>query len=272
MFLLVFLCCRRFIHDFPIICPEGAIRVTPSSDSSRGQQGAVAAAQSAGQQGAAAAAAAAVQQGAAATAQQQEGFVQSFVVDSSSCQGGNPLAHLLCYRALAADWPCGMFDEQCSVQGGPNAVLLPVSDNTTGKVYVAVVALRGITVASGEDVCIDYGLPYWRSRRSLDRMLQASSKLNVDVYKQVPVIHWACVHLQWRMHARRYMALAAALPALRRSHHQHRSRLLRLYGSPTPMQNTRSIKGGGAPKKVTDTMTRKSKGGRTTHPPTPPHP
>jgi hypothetical protein len=67
-----------------------------------------------------------------------------------------------------------MFDEQRSVQKGPNAVLLPVSDNTTGKVYVAVVALPNITVASGEDVCIDYGLPYWRSRRSLARMLQVN--------------------------------------------------------------------------------------------------
>jgi hypothetical protein len=81
---------------------------------------------------------------------------------------------MLDYRALAADWPRGMFDEQRSVQGGPNAALLPISNNTTGKVYVAVVALRDITVVSGEDVCIDYQLPYWRNRRNLERMLQAS--------------------------------------------------------------------------------------------------
>jgi hypothetical protein len=117
---------------------------------------------------AAAAAAAAGQEG----EQQQREFVDTFVVDASTCQDGNPLAHMLCCRALAADWPRGMFDEQRSVE--PNAVLLPVSDNTTGKVYVAVVALRNITVASGEDICIDYGLAYWNSRRDMERMLQAS--------------------------------------------------------------------------------------------------
>jgi SET domain-containing protein len=65
-----------------------------------------------------------------------------------------------------------LFDQQRGVK--PNAALLPVSDNTTGKVYVAVVALRDIAVASGEDICIDYGLAYWRSRRDMERMLQAS--------------------------------------------------------------------------------------------------
>jgi SET domain-containing protein len=67
-----------------------------------------------------------------------------------------------------------MFDQQRAVQEGPNAALVPVSDNSTGKVYVAVVALRSITAASQEDICIDYGPTYWRNRRSLDKMLQAS--------------------------------------------------------------------------------------------------
>jgi hypothetical protein len=136
---------------------------------------------------AAAAAAAAGQQ-----VQQQEGFVRSFVVDSSSCQDGNPLAQLLCHRALAANWPCGMFDEKRSVEGGPNAVLLPVSDNTTGKVYVAVVALRDITVASGEDICVDYGLQYWRNRRSLDRMLQAG--FAAGRASRLSLWHWHKLH------------------------------------------------------------------------------
>jgi hypothetical protein len=148
------------VFDFKITRPKGAVRLRPASKSSQRQRGAAAAA--------AAAAAAVGQQG-----EQQQGFVTQFCVDASSCLDGNPLAHMLDYRALAADWPRGMFDDERSLNE-PNAVLLPVSDNTTGKVYVAVVALRDIIVASGEDVSIDYELQYWRNRRSLEQMLQAS--------------------------------------------------------------------------------------------------
>jgi hypothetical protein len=38
--------------------------------------------------------------------QQQEDLVQTFVVDASSCQVGNPLAHMLDYRALAKKLAC----------------------------------------------------------------------------------------------------------------------------------------------------------------------
>ena len=109
--------------------------------------------------------------------QQESAFVETYVVDAGPCLNGNPLAHMLCCRGLAADWPVGLFDQQPAERGvKPNAALLPVSDNTTGKVYVAVVALGDITVAAGEpeDICIDYGLAYWHSRRDMERMLQAS--------------------------------------------------------------------------------------------------
>jgi hypothetical protein len=55
-----------------------------------------------------------------------------------------------------------------SVPTGPNAALLPFSDNDSGKVYVAVVALRDITAGSGEDICIDYGESYWEVVREQD--------------------------------------------------------------------------------------------------------
>jgi SET domain-containing protein len=45
------------------------------------------------------------------------------------------------------------------VAGGANAMLLPFSDNSSGKVYCAVIALRDI--AAQEEVCLDYGNAYW---------------------------------------------------------------------------------------------------------------
>jgi SET domain-containing protein len=45
---------------------------------------------------------------------------------------------------------------------GQNAMLLPFSDNSSGKVYCGVVALRD--VQPGEELCIDYGVAYWQVR------------------------------------------------------------------------------------------------------------
>jgi hypothetical protein len=87
-----------------------------------------------------------------------------FLIDATCCLEGNPLAHMLDYRAFARD-PSGQLAQQFaedagrSVAGSGNAMLLPFSDNSSGKVYCAVIALR--CIAAGEQVCIDYGAAYW---------------------------------------------------------------------------------------------------------------
>jgi hypothetical protein len=96
---------------------------------------------------------------------QQQQQTRRFLIDATCCLEGNPLAHMLDYRAFARDSSSGRLalplteQHSSSIAGGPNALLLPLSDNSSGKVYCAVVALRGI--AAGEEVCIDYGADYW---------------------------------------------------------------------------------------------------------------
>ena len=65
---------------------------------------------------------------------------RTFVVDASCCLEGNPLAHMLDYRALRAD-----FSVNPRKRGGRvNAAFVPFSDNRTGQLYVTVVALADI--------------------------------------------------------------------------------------------------------------------------------
>jgi hypothetical protein len=87
------------------------------------------------------------------------------------CLEGNPMAHVLDCRAFSEGW---QVDKQRSSK--PNAMLLPFSDNSTGRVYVAVVALQDITVASREDICFNYGDAYWSDKADHESYLQLARK------------------------------------------------------------------------------------------------
>jgi hypothetical protein len=77
--------------------------------------------------------------------QQQQQQTTHFLIDATCCLEGNPLAHMLDYRAFERDSSSGRLaiplaeQRSSSVAGGPNAMLLPLSDNS-GKVYCAVMA------------------------------------------------------------------------------------------------------------------------------------
>jgi hypothetical protein len=128
--------CAYFIyqHDFSVAAPAGTRRQLPSEYSSSSSSG------------------------------HQE--VSDFVIDATCCLQSNPLAHLLDYRAVQLDsgrlaYPL-KFSQRHSVADGPNAMLVPLSDNNTGKVYCAVIALQDFQ--PGEELCIDYGVACWQVR------------------------------------------------------------------------------------------------------------
>jgi hypothetical protein len=124
--------------------------------------------------------------------------VTNFLVDASCCLEGNPLAQTLDYRAFKDGWQVdgdsssgesssrdGSSGDSSSDEDGveedssskANAMLLPFSDNDTGRVYVAVLTLRDVTVAAGEDMCIDYGDEnYWNVKRDHAEYLQLAKQ------------------------------------------------------------------------------------------------
>jgi hypothetical protein len=101
--------------------------------------------------------------------QQQQQQTKHFLIDATCCLEGNSLAHMLDYQAFDRDSRSGRLavplaeQHSSNVPDGPNAMQLPLSDNSSGRVYCAVMALRGI--AANEEVCIDYGGAYWEVSR-----------------------------------------------------------------------------------------------------------
>jgi hypothetical protein len=101
--------------------------------------------------------------------QQQQQQMKRYLIDATCCLEGNPLAHMLDHRAFVRDSSSGRLaiplreQRSRSVPGGANAMLLPLSDNSSGRVYCAVVALP--RCAADEEVCIDYGDAYWEVSR-----------------------------------------------------------------------------------------------------------
>uniref|UniRef100_A0A383VBQ7 Vacuolar protein 8 n=1 Tax=Tetradesmus obliquus TaxID=3088 RepID=A0A383VBQ7_TETOB len=89
---------------------------------------------------------------------------------------GNPLAQVLDYRQLGP---------YCQVlgpgAGSPNAALLPVSHNRTGKVYLAVVAVCDIT--AGTEVTFDCGTASYASR--IDAVLRCCLSSNQQQLLQI---------------------------------------------------------------------------------------
>jgi hypothetical protein len=140
----------RYQYSFEITAPQGASRQAVRS--STGSSGGEGANHCSGDEN-------------TTSQQQQQQQTKRFLIDATCCLEGNPLAHMLDYREFARDRSSGRLalplTEQhgSSVAWGPNALLLPLSDNSSGKVYCAVIALRSI--AAGEEVCIDYGKAYW---------------------------------------------------------------------------------------------------------------
>lgn len=104
--------------------------------------------------------------GAVLVSQQQRGGKDELelLVDAANCLEGNPLAQLLDYRQFAAGW---QLLNNAGNRQGPNVMFFPFSFNSTGKVYVAVVALRDI--AAGQELLIDYGPEYWAGHVALQQ-------------------------------------------------------------------------------------------------------
>jgi hypothetical protein len=92
----------------------------------------------------------------------------SVAVDASCCRVGNPLAEMLDCRRISSDgsWQPGI---------KRSAALLGFSDNTTGKLFVAVIATSAI--ASGAEVCVDYGEGYWRETEAMEGTLRVARGL-----------------------------------------------------------------------------------------------
>jgi hypothetical protein len=90
---------------------------------------------------------------------------RQFIIDATCCLEDNPLPHMLDYRAFQRDGAGKLRhplaeDVGRSFAGGANCMLLPLSDNESGKVYCAVMALR--VIQAGQELCTDYGAAYWQ--------------------------------------------------------------------------------------------------------------
>ena len=104
-----------------------------------------------------------------------QGEPDRLTVDASCCLEGNPLVELLHYKALTKDYRT----KHNGNHAKHNACLVAFSDNTTGKVFVAVIALRDIAV--DEEIAIDYGASsYWSAKRTEDQQLGAAQAEVVD--------------------------------------------------------------------------------------------